>query len=392
MLNDGESFLVSQQQFSDEEEEVKRVVRSTKEKRYEELSNLIKTIRNHRKIKDMASILQSFEDLTRAYQKALPVISKEENGVTPRFFVRALAELEDFINEVWEDREGRKNLSKNNGKALGTLRQKVRKYIKDFENDLAKFRESPDDGDDDEEEEKVEEESESSEDEQPVVQAKAAGKEVKEKKPSKYQEDSDDSIDWGSDSDSDSDSSEEEAQYINIRERFLKKATDKDDKEIDDEKRKSKKTKGHLPKKQREDDDDDGEWETVTKGSATTAEKPKMFAKDAEIDIRLVLNKLNEVSSVSGVRSESANSIHSNYFPFSMLFTDYGFARQEAYRSPHANRTVVRTEANCPAAQFGRCNRMQNSFQHRFGHLRLQPEGERTDETGILDDFDRSVQ
>lgn len=61
-------------QFSDEEEEVKRVVRSTKEKRYEDLSNLIKAIRNHRKIKDMASILQSFEDLTRAYQKALPVV------------------------------------------------------------------------------------------------------------------------------------------------------------------------------------------------------------------------------------------------------------------------------------------------------------------------------
>lgn len=94
-------------QFSDEEEEVKRVVRSTKEKRYEDISNLIKAIRNHKKIKDMASIITSFEDLTRAYQKALPVISKEENGVTPRFFVRALAELEDFITEVWEDREGR---------------------------------------------------------------------------------------------------------------------------------------------------------------------------------------------------------------------------------------------------------------------------------------------
>lgn len=55
----------------------------------------------------MSSILTSFEDLTRAYVKALPVIMKEENGVTPRFIIRALAELEDFINEVWEDKEGR---------------------------------------------------------------------------------------------------------------------------------------------------------------------------------------------------------------------------------------------------------------------------------------------
>jgi len=136
--------IIPLQQFSDDEEEVKRVVRSTKEKRYENLTSIIKTIRNHKKIKDIPNTLSSFEDLTRAYQKALPVISKEENGITPRFYIRCLAELEDFINEVWEDREGRKNLSKNNSKSLGTLRQKVRKYIKDFEDDLSRFREAPD--------------------------------------------------------------------------------------------------------------------------------------------------------------------------------------------------------------------------------------------------------
>ncbi|XP_059474556.1 eukaryotic translation initiation factor 3 subunit C-like isoform X2 [Neocloeon triangulifer] len=93
--------------FDGEEEAAKRVVRSTKEKRYEELTNLIKQIRNHKKIKDMSSMLSSFEELTRAYQKALPVVTKEENGVTPRFYVRILAELDAFINEVWEDKEGR---------------------------------------------------------------------------------------------------------------------------------------------------------------------------------------------------------------------------------------------------------------------------------------------
>lgn len=266
-------------------------MRSTKEKRYEDLTNLIKAIRNHRKIKDMASLLQSFEDLTRAYQKALPVIMKEENGVTPRFYVRALTELEDFINEVWEDREGRKGLSKNNSKAFGPLRQKFRKYVKDYEADLAKFRESPDE-EDEPEEEKVEEESESSEDEQPAPKAVTFKKE--EKKAPKEADDSDDSIDWGSDSDSDTDSSEEETQYVNIRERFLKKNTEKDDK--DEEGKRKKKDKDAKPRhKRREETDEEGEWETVTKGSSTTAEKPKMFAKDAEIDISLVLNKLNEV-------------------------------------------------------------------------------------------------
>lgn len=43
----------------------------------------------------------------RAYTKAIPVINKEEYGQTPRFYIRCLAEMEDFINEVWEDRDGR---------------------------------------------------------------------------------------------------------------------------------------------------------------------------------------------------------------------------------------------------------------------------------------------
>lgn len=276
------------------------MVRSTKEKRYEDISNLIKAIRNHKKIRDMASIITSFEDLNRAYTKALPVIMKEENGVTPRFFVRALAELEDFITDMWDNR---KNLSKNNAKSLGTLRQKVRKYIKDFEADLAKFREAPDQ--DDEEEEKSEEESERSADEDVAPQVVPVKKEVEKTKKLKQQndDDSDDSIDWGSDSDSDSDSSEEETGMGNIRERFLKKAADKEDKDDDAGEKKRKKKEGKVRKRRESDGEGDGDGEgewIVTTDRSGTVEKPKMFAKDAEIDIGLVLNKLNEIMAARG--------------------------------------------------------------------------------------------
>ena len=95
-------------QFSDDEDEGKRIVRSAKEKRYEELNNVIKNAKNFKKNKDMASLLTSFEDLCKAYTKALPVVQKEEGGKTPRFFIRSLCELNEFINQMWEDREGRK--------------------------------------------------------------------------------------------------------------------------------------------------------------------------------------------------------------------------------------------------------------------------------------------
>lgn len=106
-------------------------------------------------------MLSSFEDLTKAYQKALPVIVKEEKGIVPRFYIQCLVEVETFLNELWEDREGRKNLSKNNSKSLSTLRQKMRKYVKDFETDMAKFKENPDDEEEDEEAEEKSSDEES---------------------------------------------------------------------------------------------------------------------------------------------------------------------------------------------------------------------------------------
>lgn len=51
--------IVLSLQFSDDEEDTKRIVRSLKEKRYEELTMTIKQIRNHKKIKDMSSLLTS---------------------------------------------------------------------------------------------------------------------------------------------------------------------------------------------------------------------------------------------------------------------------------------------------------------------------------------------
>lgn len=289
--------LLPQLQYSDDED-VKRVVRSQKEKRYEELSNIIKSIRNHKKIKDIGSMLTSFEDFTRAYSKALPVIQKEEKGVIPKFVIRALVELEDFINVTWDDKDGRKVMSKNNGKSLGTLRQKFRKYIKDsFENEIKKFRENPDQGDEEDEEEKpVERDSDSEAEVQPKTVSSKKEPEVKvQKAKAEADGDSDDSY-WGSDSESSS--SSEDTDPGDLRKKFLKKATDIDKEEPEKQREKKKHLKPKKGKVEEPEEDDEGGWETVPKYNAS--EKPKMFAKDAEIDIHIVLTKLNEVMSNRG--------------------------------------------------------------------------------------------
>lgn len=55
----------------------------------------------------------------------------------------------------------RKSMSKNNAKGLTTLRQKYRKYAKDYESDIALFRENPDAPDSDVEVERDDQEDES---------------------------------------------------------------------------------------------------------------------------------------------------------------------------------------------------------------------------------------
>ncbi len=113
----------------------------------------------------------SFMELCKAYDKAKPVILKEEpNGETPKFYIRILVEMEDLINKTWEDKDLRKNMNKNNSKSLGALRQKLRKYIRtDFEDSVAKFRENPDEGEEEEQEEEKEPESAGESDDEDAV-------------------------------------------------------------------------------------------------------------------------------------------------------------------------------------------------------------------------------
>merc|ERR1711981_801403 len=288
--------------MSDDEEETKRVVRSAREKRYEALNGIIHNIRNSKKIKDFTKMESGFLELMKAYEKAKSVVEKEENGVTPRFFVRILVELEDLINETWQDSDGRKKMSKNNAKSLGAMRQKLRKYIKDFDDDMAKFRENPDEPDDDvtrDESDGDGEDGDSIKDE--IVSADKFKKEKsKSKDPTPDDDDSDDSY-WGSDSDEESSSSADEDQFLSIREKFLKKSTDtkKEKKSKDDEGKKPKKTRKQKERDSDDDEDADNEgWEVVPKHGA--AEKPKMFDKDAEINHELVVKKLREIMAARG--------------------------------------------------------------------------------------------
>lgn len=277
--------------FSDDEEETKRVVRSAKDKRYDELKEIIKTMNNHKKIKDMSKVLESFEDLGKAFDKAKKVV--QETGI-PKFYIKCLAELEDFVSECWEDREGRRQMSKNNAKGLTTLRQKLRKYNRDFNDDIFSYKANPEEY---EEEEEVEEVKSDSEEDIGVTISS------KEKEPVQDEGDSDDDddIDWDSDS-SDSSDSDIGDDSVGLSKytaaMFLKKPEDESKK-----KEKKEKTKKTVTKKKKEEE----EWTEVMKGAPMVMEKPKMFSKDTEVNHEAVQKKLVEIVSARGKKGTDRN-------------------------------------------------------------------------------------
>uniref|UniRef100_A0A665UIX8 Eukaryotic translation initiation factor 3 subunit C n=1 Tax=Echeneis naucrates TaxID=173247 RepID=A0A665UIX8_ECHNA len=244
--------------LSDDEEDTKRVVRSAKDKRFEELTNLIKTIRNAMKIRDMAKCLEEFEQLCRAFLKSKNIVDKE--GVPP-FYIRLLADLEDYLNQLWEDKEGKKKMNKNNAKALSTLRQKIRKYNRDYETEIASYKEVN-----------------------------------KETFPQRFY------------------ASNHREKHLNQRIKKFKELllpsppntimtqeTEKSEKKVP-KKKKLKKREDRLEEEAEEEggEEVEGGWEKVKGGVPLVKEKPKMFAKGTEINTAVVVKKLNEILQARG--------------------------------------------------------------------------------------------
>jgi len=283
--------------FSDEEEEQKRILRTTKEKRYGEILALIKQIKNHRKIKDFTKMLTAFENLVKAFAKAKPVVDKEEAGVTPRFYIRCLVEMSDLVDECWDDKEFKKKMNKDNAKSLTTLRQKLRKYMRENHySEVAKYRENPDtrDSSGSSEEEASPPSSEDEEEEEKKAQVSEPDRAKGFMKTAGSSSDSSsDSDEWPS-SDESSLSSDDEKYGENLALKFLKK-----EKEEGRGKEKKQREKKDRRRKAEEPDDDKEEWKVV-KGGTVTKEKPKLFQKDEEVNHETVVNKIGDILLMRG--------------------------------------------------------------------------------------------
>ncbi|KAM3727597.1 Eukaryotic translation initiation factor 3 subunit [Dirofilaria immitis] len=280
-----------------DDEGQKRVVKAQKDRKFEELKDLIKQAKNSRNIRDMSKLLSTFEELCKVFEKTKVVLTRQSMS-TPRFYVRILVELEDFVNEQWDDKEARKTMSKANSKGLTALRQKIRKYNKDMEMEVNAYRAEPDPvGYSSADNQDEEDEQEEPENEEEVVKSKSHS-------------DLKDSDEWSSDSnassDSDSDLDLEGKQMEDLRKFFLKKEFKEGGEAEGKEKRQAERAQKQKEQKEREakekieENENDDAWVAVP----TKEEKMRqLFDAKTEINHEIVINKLQEVIAARGRKS-----------------------------------------------------------------------------------------
>lgn len=302
--------------FSEDEEEEKRVVRSQKDKRFEELKDIIRVAKNGQKIRDVVKVQDGFDAMQRVFQKIKTILDKEKSEV-PRFYLRTLMNLEEFVKDLWEDKEAKQKLSKINSKALTSLRQKVRKYNREYDNLIEVYRQNPMDSEEEEEGEEEEKggdiEEEEGEEEDSKKMSKEADEDKDEIQKSKDPMDESDEEDWGPSSASVSES-EEEAEIGPggyTREYFLKKPGE-EEKTKDEFKSKRKPAAVEVPKVEErvveEGEEGGAEWETVekkgTRGEMTKLDwKKVLFGKDTEVDHTAVSKKRQEIVALRGKKT-----------------------------------------------------------------------------------------
>ncbi|EKD14858.1 uncharacterized protein L3040_003925 [Drepanopeziza brunnea f. sp. 'multigermtubi'] len=117
------------------DEDVAKVVKSAKDKRFEELEGTVKAIENGQKINDWGVISAEFDKLNRQ------VVKLVQAGNTPKLYVRAIAELEDFMNEtIAKQKVSTKKMNATNARGLNAVKQRIKKNNKDYQKDIDAYR------------------------------------------------------------------------------------------------------------------------------------------------------------------------------------------------------------------------------------------------------------
>ncbi|KAL5115061.1 Translation initiation factor 3 subunit c [Pleosporales sp. CAS-2024a] len=125
-----------------EDDETNKVLKSAKDKRFDELEATIRLIENAQRINDWAVISDQFDKLNRQ----VPTLIKQNDGKVPKLYIQAIADLETVVLETHEKQKVTpKKMNAVNTRGFNAVRQKVKKHNRDFQKDIDLYRENKDD-------------------------------------------------------------------------------------------------------------------------------------------------------------------------------------------------------------------------------------------------------
>ncbi|KAK3710823.1 Translation initiation factor 3 subunit c [Vermiconidia calcicola] len=127
---------------SESDEDKVTIVKSAKDKRFDELEGIIRLIENGEKIGDWNAINDQYDKMNRQ----IPVLMRDLDGKPPKMYVKTVAELETTVVEAFEKQKVTpKKMNPIAQKGLNALRQKIKKNNRDYSTDIETFRKDPDD-------------------------------------------------------------------------------------------------------------------------------------------------------------------------------------------------------------------------------------------------------
>lgn len=120
---------------SDSDDEGRKVVKSAKEKLFDDIKESIDKLDTAKLINNWINASSEFDKLGRLLTR-----SHQQNFGTPNIYILSLSELEEFLNEANNNEQDKKKIPADQSRAFNTLRQRVKRQIKEFQEliDLAK--------------------------------------------------------------------------------------------------------------------------------------------------------------------------------------------------------------------------------------------------------------